>query len=420
MGKRLDIEDIKNMLIGSALFAGGGGGSLKTALGMLDVLSLYNDHGLDQVELQSTAEYKAGASVFTDVIVGYEQFSDMGPAVGISDLISRLQERIISLYRAYVVDLDQQRFGYIMPMETGPYNVLFSVFIAATLKQHLNVELVLLDCDFAGRAVPCLDMAIPSINNDRMNIGPFHYCNLIGDDLIMDVMRDMDPGEIDRYLRKFLYEVKEPAVLGYGWYTNNAALLQEYAVYGTISRAMKLGEIITGTGENKMDKIFEYLRRGGDLPLSGSETEAFYVINDAVLDNFECTTCKQRDDTGYNYLHYRLRDKNNHQVTLICMNENLFVWDNDTGRPLVMGPDLICLLDGNGMPIIWEDLKSVKSHITVIGVKAHNKLRRPEITSCFIEAINKALSVTGLQDSIIPVEKYLPVEELAGSIKGGS
>jgi hypothetical protein len=215
-------------------------------------------------------------------------------------------------------------FYGVISTELGGENTADALHIAAQLGK------VIVDADPAGRSVPELQHSTYYINN--LPITPIACASPFGDTLV--ITNVVDDFRAEAMVRSLSVACKN--LLGVVDHPTTGKILKTSVIPGAISYAMAVGEIARIANENGEDpaiKIVSFaggkmLFRGVVLASQWQDIEGF-TIGDFELSGMD----------GYQGESYKVWFKNEHIIS----------WRN--GVVDVTVPDLICVLDKNGIPV---------------------------------------------------------------------
>src|SRR5690606_15788040 len=144
-----------------------------------------------------------------------------------------------------------------------------------------------------------------------------------------------------------------------------------HAVPGTITRALRCGQLLEGIRTQKPDLVAQSLPVVNQLNayLIGMGTVSYANTSDS--DGFTFSTVKIDNQIDSNTL------------TILSQNESLLVYNTDLPGPVAMAPDSICFLGQDLSPYTNSEIGDCQQPVYVIGIQAHLQLRHPAIMAGF-------------------------------------
>lgn len=309
----LDLDDLPVLAAGCAVLGGGGGGDPR--VGLLMAHTAIERHGA--VEVLDLDDVDDDAMIMPCGMIG-------APTVMVEKLPSGDEGATI---RDAFRELRGVEIRAVMPFELGGINGVLPVAWAS------HAGLPLIDADFMGRAFPELDMLTPHLHGMR-------GCPaIISDERSQTIVFDtLDNTWLERLVRT--------CVTAFGGsacgviYPMTAADARRPAIRGSISRALDVGAIVTGSSNDPIEEIVsvagavEIVRaKVADIE---RQTSGGFVRGSVVLEGIDA-------DRG------RL-------VRVEFQNENLVVLEDGEARATV--PDIITVLDVHtGHAVVTEALR---------------------------------------------------------------
>lgn len=365
--KKLTLPEVKDLLTGVTILATGGGGRL--------------EKGLQRAE----EDYQAGLRY---ELAGREEIADDGLytspyycgsiAPELSDdpyyHYTKLPElETVAAVRALERFLGRQADG-IVSIEYGGGNTAVALSTAARLGKPT------VDADAAGRAVP--DLQFSSFYLCRRNIAPLAVASDIGDVAVFE--RVADDFRAEALVRALA--VVSGNTVGMTDHPVSGRELRESVIWGALSYAMAVGRARREAAEVGWDPIAAICKAaGGYLLFKG------IVAGDTDWKNkagFTIGEIHIRGEDGFRGDTYRIWFKN----------ENMLSWKN--GKTHAVCPDLICVTDTCGYPILNPDCKD-GMEVVVLGFKS------PEIWRTERGLRILCPRFFGFDDSWTPIEKLM-------------
>jgi hypothetical protein len=307
MGSReITLDDIEALAVGAWVLGTGGGGS--PYLGLLNMRRLYAEgHRVALLPPEDLADDDWVAVV-----------SNMGaPLVG--------QERLAdSRNIARAVEIQQEllgaggKFRAVMPLEIGGNNAIQPLMAAA----HLGLPVV--DADTMGRAYPEAQMTSVAVGELRP-----YPCVLYDPRGIEAVVTKVPSWQwMERASRKICVEMGSIASTCKA--PRTGAEVKEWGIPHTVTKAIGIGRRVRAAQRRHEDPVAAILDEGrGKLLFCGKvvdvarRTTEGYLRGRAVIDGLD-------DDRGS-------------RLEIAFQNEWVVAWRDRA--PLIMSPDLICVLD---------------------------------------------------------------------------
>ncbi|HEY6739446.1 MAG TPA: DUF917 domain-containing protein [Actinopolymorphaceae bacterium] len=250
-------------------------------------------------------------------------------------------------------------FDAVQPLEIGGLNGLVAPVAASSL------GLPLLDSDAMGRAYPRLDHTVLL---GVVPASPLALANATGDVLILDSQDD----RVERLVRSVLAAMGTWAAVCI--YPGPAALYAEYAVSGSVDRALRLGQAFAAHRRRE-----EAARTGSGTP-DGEGPDVLTAAGATTV--FEGTVLEVRRDQpitdvgGVATLGHAVDE--HRSLRLDFANEYVAAFDD--GVPVAVAPDIICVLDARTWASVAVERLAVRQRVRVIRLPAPPELtrRRPE------------------------------------------
>ena len=362
----LSKDEIEDLVVGTSILGVGGGGDPDYGLKLL-LSDLNADRDLKIVDVRELPK---------DSIVVCTYFCGALPAPGESNVDEEefRDEDLKSAVRAMEEYIGKPITG-VIATELGGGNTPVALHVASLL------NLPLVDGDQVGRAVPELVHTTYYLHD--IPAYPSVLASRDGDLVIVKRFRSME--RYEEIARTFAvtcggsaFVVDSPL---------EAEKVSEVAVIGTISKCIELGSIIRRTrakGGDLVRAITEYLDGyhlfTGKVKKYDLKVEGGFLVGEVVYEGVD----KWEGQT------FRVWVKN----------ENIMAWLND--RVAVMPPDLICIVNDEGLGVTNSQLK-IGLKVNIIGVKA----------PC-IWRTDKGLELLGPKHFNFNIE-YKPIEELVGN-----
>jgi len=324
--RHLSVEDIEYLAIGAAVLGTGGGGD--PYLGKLMAQQAIMEKG--QVPLIDVEDLDNDCLVIPTAMMG-------APAVLLEKLPNGNEPE--AAFRAVESFLGQTAYAT-MSIEAGGINSCIPVYAAA----RLGVPLV--DADGMGRAFPEIPMV--SFSLEGVPASPMVCTDEKGNQVLLQTI---DNAWIETLSRAVTVAMGLASIIGL--YVMNGKTLKQHGIRGTISLCMEIGRAIkqsSARNVNPVDSILEI-------------TKGFRVFEGKLIDvRRDLTTGFVRGKASFEGIGVN----KGQSLSMDFQNENLIAYID--GRPCVMVPDLITVLDlESGNPITTETLR-YGQRVVIIGM----------------------------------------------------
>jgi len=237
-----------------------------------------------------------------------------------------------------------------VPVELGGYNTP----VAAILGALAGVPFV--DADTIGRAKPELMMQTYTVYNVPMT--PMVLTDMKGNSVLVRKVASFE------YAEKI---ARAMAVVGGGTTAVRCPvkgdLFKRTIIPGGVSKAIEIGRALRGAEEHDEDPVQAVIRASGGVEFFRGTVNQFEWED---RDGFLWGTITVRGEDRYE----------GHELKVWLKNENLLSWLD--GKPYVLSPDLICILDAKaGRPITNSNMKEGRK-IVAFGIPCHPFWRKRE------------------------------------------
>jgi hypothetical protein len=304
--REITLDDIEALAVGAWVLGTGGGGS--PYLGLLNMRRLYAEgHRVTLIAPENLGDddWIAVVSNMGAPLVGQERLAD-------SRNIARAVEIQQELLGAGA------QFRAVMPLEIGGNNAIQPLMAAA----HLGLPVV--DADTMGRAYPEAQMTSVAVGELRP-----YPCVLYDPRGIEAVVTKVPSWRwMERASRKICVEMGSIAATCKA--PRTGAEVKEWGIPHTVTKAIGIGLRVRGAQRRHEDPVAAILDEGGGKLLFRGKvvdvarrTTEGYLRGRAVIDGLD-------DDRGA-------------RLEIAFQNEWVVAWRDRV--PLVMSPDLICVLD---------------------------------------------------------------------------
>ena len=356
--KRLDERDLEALAIGAAILGTGGGGNpyvgrlrSREQLRMGRTIEII---GLDELDDDALVVTVGGIGA---PVIGIEKFEKGDECLRALRAIERVEGRTVDA---------------LIPSEIGGANAMEPMLTAA------QAGLPVVDADGMGRAFPEVQMCTYYIYGH--DPAPAALADEKGNTVVLQKVQDMY--WLERFARTIAVDMG--AAAGFAEKPMTGAFVKKYAVPGTVSQALRLGETVLAARRDRRNPVdavveAEHGRRLFDGKIVDVRREILggFARGHVVLDGLD-------GDAG-------------RVARIAIQNENLIL-DID-GVTAACVPDLIMLLDQDtGEPITTEVLR-FGMRVAVVVMPCHPLLRTKQ-----------ALEVIGPAAFGYPDVTYVPLE----------
>lgn len=370
-------QECEDLVRGLCFMGTGGGGVPRLGLRLL----------LDQLEAGREIEWvdpaslSSGAWVATVAGIGgmgredrgtEEQLTRLGCIEEKYDFLGQVVAAVRALQESAGVEIEG-----IVPIEIGGRVV--PVAIAAALE--LGVSAV--DGDYAGgRAIPEISQVIPEIRG--VPVCPMFVVTRWGD--VVSLKETVSTSMADRIGR--MMNLASYGLIGASWYLAQMEYVKEMLAAGTITRALRVGQVIRTAREQGGDPVAQAARA----------LDCWVVFEGRVI----ATETLDEPASAFGFGTHSVEGLGSHQghtFRIWYKNEYHVSWIDE--RPFVSSPDSLVMVDlRTGEPAISYDF-SIGDEVAVLARRAHEAYRTTE----GIEALGPRHF--GFDFDYVPVEERL-------------
>lgn len=372
MSKNLRKEDLEPLLIGFGILGTGGGGD--PAWGREILLNDW-ECGRDYV-IVSPDEVDDDAIICSGGIMGSVKYFESLSCREIVEMWEHdfILETSLKLMEHHL----GRKVDYVLPFEIGGVNTP----VIMTLAARINIPVV--DADLVGRAAPETQMT--SCIGLGVDLYPMPVVDSMGNKLI--VQKGITSTYADEIGRIMIGMGSNYAANTH--YPMSGKDLKRTCIPGTISDCIGVGKAILDAEAHNEDPVAAFtnyvdgirLFRGKVTSLRGEEKVGFYA-----------TACSLEGVADYL----------GRKAKLVIKNESMALWVD--GEIKAIFPDLACMLHSkNGRGILSNQIVEGLD-MTIVGVKAHENLRK-----CLETEVGKAAH-SGARYGY-PALEFIPIEKL--------
>jgi uncharacterized protein len=311
--KKLNKQDIHDILHGSVILGTGGGGDLNRGLKLIEEATALNKDFM----LVDINEVPDDALIVTPYSLG-----------AISKLpkeeLKKYEDLPICVENPFIIAVEQlekyfdKRISGTIACETGGSNTAIPMYLAALR------DGVILDADIAGRAVPEVTNSTYYIH--KLPVSPVFVSNQFGEVAILENIKD--DARAEDILRSFAMISKNNiSVIDHA---SPMSKLKDAIIPGTLTKALQIGQAYRQAKEKKED-VTRAVATAADGIIAFTGT----------IKQFEWKT-----ESGFTIGSLQVQGTgkcDSDRLKVWFQNENLMSWLND--EVFVTLPDLICIID---------------------------------------------------------------------------
>ena len=366
--RKLSIGDLKDVVVGATFLGSGGGGSGENGMKLVEEIGRV----VKEVPLVSPEEVPDNEHIAMIAGMGAPKAlkeKGFGPeAIYAFEGLERLYS---------IVGVS---FKHIMPGETGGFNSITPIYVAAVKK------LSVVDADgTGGRAVPELGTTLYQLYG--IHHSPFVVANR-GGDLVAGWLKDPMDGNAAENIARHV-TVAFGMLAGLGTWVVTGWQVKNYLEPKVLERSLSVGRAVREAKSKGLDPVkavaeavkgYELFR--GVVKKVETKTVAGFDFGRVTLEGFE----------GYRGRSFYVDFKN----------ENMIAW-RSPGEPAAMVPDLICWLTADGTPLTNADIAEGMK-LAAIGVPASERWRKHPKG---FDVWRHILEPIGYKGGYVPLEKLL-------------
>ena len=412
-GAELTKEELKDIAYGSALL---GGGNLKASLALVECIP--QDKPVTLIDYKKVEADEWGAVI---TALGSTENPQQVQPESSSELFCNLSPSLCETFELLRKVLREEKkldcFSYTLGLEIGA-NLLSAMLISS------SCEIPLVDGDGAGRGVPELGMTTyasrisvcPTVLSNvkpepareeivvcpvcpetstltkrsaktRTLMNRFAQCSILVDKLVRGLVCT------DEFTTGPAH-IAIVATYGMSGKTLQTTIQDQPPIIpGTIRLAQQLGSTIRqAQGKDPVKAVLDFFND----PSRCKDKQCAFNLFQGKVDKIE-----RKYKGGFGFAMATISNGDGQVVRVLAKIESLIAWYNDRSKPIAMGPDIICYLREDGNPVSIRELE-LGNKVTVLGVKANERLRKAPILDSFLKSLNE-LGYFG---------KYVPIEKL--------
>lgn len=328
--KKIEKQEMEDILIGSAILGTGGGGSLKRSMRMAE------------------EDYSAGKEFELVTLDELEDEELIGSPYFCGSLSPESEERDAGVEcTSNAVKVLEEYFGKefsgLIATEIGAGNLGIAFSTAA------KYGVPLIDADPAGRSVP--ELSHTTFYVYGIPIDPLGVSDGVNNILVKKVENDFTAEKIVRSIA-----VASGGTVGVCDHPGKVKDMKGTLVEGTVTKSLELGKNRREALENNVDPVEAIIKEDGFKLFEGTVTD--YRWN---------------EKEGFTVGEVTVVNDEKDEMDIWFKNEHLISWLN--GEPYVVAPDLITLVTRDeAEPILNPNVKEGQE-VAVLGFKADEKWR---------------------------------------------
>ncbi|MEM4425033.1 MAG: DUF917 domain-containing protein [Candidatus Nezhaarchaeales archaeon] len=338
--KTLSIDDLKDIVVGATFLGSGGGGSPENGLKLVEEIAKVTK----EVRLVSPDEVPDNE--YVAMIAG------MGAPKALKEkgFGPEALHAFCGLEKLY--SMIGVRFKYIMPGETGGFNSITPIYVAAIR------NLVVVDADgTGGRAVPELGTTLYNLYG--LPVSPFVVADKVGNIVVGWLANPLDGHTAEEIARHVT--VAFGMLSGLGTWVVTGWQVKNFLEPLVLTKSLDVGRALREAKEKGRDPVKAVLDVVKGYELFRGKVEKVELRTVAGFDFGRVTLDGLGDYVGKKfYVDFK--------------NENMIAWKKP-GEPAAMVPDMICWLTLQGGTLTNADIKE-GMELAVIGIPASDRWRR--------------------------------------------
>lgn len=372
-------DDAEALVVGLGLLAAGGGGTVGRGLRYLSDL-LADGMAVRWVPLRQLPSDALTCSVFGMGSIAPRP--PLGPDQRIRFGVDEVGQRVPRPWVRAVEELERfvgRRIEGIIPFELGPSNTIVAVDAA------VRTGRVLIDGDFAGRALPELSQALPAVRG--LSVWPLQVCDPWGNSVIIKECPSPAVAErIGKAISTVTKAVDHAASCSHAGFVNPAGRVQGAAIPGTLSRSLEMGRA-----------VIRARKAGADPVTAATDAGEGWLLFEGVVSNRDWVDSPEGYMQGTTGIEGTGRFTSS-RAKVWFLNENHVSWVDD--RVVAASPDIITVVDAeSAVPISNAELEEGRE-VCVLGFAAAQPYRA-----------GPALEATSPRHYGLDID-WMPIEEL--------
>jgi len=328
MSKRiLGEKELLDVIQGAAFLGAGGGGSPKSGEVIMRFLLGKKVELISPDEVEDEAEIAVIAGVGAPEVLLKKGWSREG----------------VNAFNA-LKKVTGKKFDYVIPPESG---MNFLTPMTVTAEEGIPT----IDADGVGRSIPEIQQSLFCINNI-----PMSPAALADDSNIWAFINAEDPFKMEDISRAVSTALGMQAGMAFQAMTGKE--MKKSAIFGTVSKAERIGKVIREAKETGKDPVEAVLG----------------IVGGFVLGKGIVTSVSTETKGGFDFGKLTIKGDDGKTLRVDYKNENMLAWRD--GNLVAMAPDGICYISLDGQPLTNVDIKK-DMNVAVIGTKASDRWRVP-------------------------------------------
>lgn len=366
--RSLNLQNLKDIVVGATFLGSGGGGSPENGLKLVEEIAKV----VKEIKLASPDEIENNEHVAMIAGMGAPKAlkeKGFGP-----EAIYAF-EGLEKLYSMIGV-----KFRYIMPGETGGFNSITPIYVAAVK------GLTVVDADgTGGRAVPELGTSLYNLYG--LPVSPFVVADRNGNVVAGWLANPLDGHTAEEIARHIT--VAFGMLAGLGTWVVSGWQIKNFLEPGVLSKSLKIGETIRKAKEVGKDPVKAVVEVVKGFELFRGEVKKIEIKTVAGFDFGRVTLEGVEEYAGRTfYVDFK--------------NENMIAW-KAPDQPAAIVPDMICWLSLGGEALTNADIKEGMK-LAVVGIPASERWRKhPKM----FDVWKHILAGMGYKGEYVPIERLL-------------
>ena len=337
--QKLTHDDLRNIAHGATFLGSGGGGTLSSALDMIEANFPVSD-SVEMVTVEEAAEDDVGLTVVCSFIGSQTE----GKAVTNVDAVHHALEEFGEVLKS-TTDKPIRR---VVPLELGVQSSVIPTLLVAHQDGYSVV-----DADGAGRAVMMLPLT--SYAAAGLSAAPAVVASGTTTQVVVEEKDTLLFNQIaDGICTAGVYGGVAGVAL---WAMDGPTLLRAVKARGTLDLSRQIGQALQ-PGKNPVDDVLGVLDKSGLWAKVIFEGKMQPVIS---------------LKTDYNFASIN-NPRTNVNALVLTSGESTVVYSDDRTRPIALGPDSICWLTPDGRTFSNTELPPPGTDVILVGIGARDFL----------------------------------------------
>ncbi|MEM1831303.1 MAG: DUF917 domain-containing protein [Desulfurococcaceae archaeon] len=366
--KTLSISDLKDIVVGATFLGSGGGGSPENGLKLVEEIAKVTN------EIRLVSPDEVPDNEYVAMIAG------MGAPKALKE--KGFGPEALHAFRGLekLYSMIGVEFKYIMPGETGGFNSITPIYVAAVR------NLTVVDADgTGGRAVPELGTTLYNLYG--LPVSPFVVADRAGNIVVGWLANPLDGHTAEEIARHVT--VAFGMLAGLGTWVVTGWQIKKFLEPHVLTKSLEIGRALREAKEKGKDPVRTVIDIVKGYELFRGKVEKIELKTVAGFDFGRVTLDGVGSYAGRKfYVDFK--------------NENMIAWKRP-GEPATMVPDMICWLTLQGDVLTNADIKE-GMELAAIGIPASERWRRhPKAFDIWRHILDKM----EYKGDYIPIEKLL-------------